>query len=51
MSIYIYIYIYQFESHLTFDHVLNKQKIVLKAHLISKIFRFLYRSFVSLIKI
>ena len=37
---YIYIYIY----------ILDKQKIVLKTHLFSKIFHFLYRSFVSLIK-
>ena len=31
--------------------VLDKQEIILKTHLFSKLFRFLYRSFVSLIKI
>ena len=33
-----------------FNDVLDKQKLVLKTHLFSKIFRFLYRTFVSLIK-
>ena len=33
-----------------FNDVLDKQKLVLKTHLCSKIFRFLYRTFVSLIK-
>ena len=33
-----------------FSNVLDKQKIVLKTHLFSKIFRFLYRGLASLIK-
>ena len=31
-----------------FKDVLDKQKVVLKTHLLSKVFRFLYRSFVSM---
>ena len=44
--IYIYIYIYIFQSHLNMCSI-NK-KIVLKTNLLSKIFRFLYRSFVGI---
>ena len=43
---YIYIYIYIFQSHLNMCSI-NK-KIVLKTNLLSKIFRFLYRSFVGI---
>ena len=46
--IYVYIYIYQFESHVMMCCI--KQKI-LKTHIFCKIFRFLYRSFVSFIYI
>ena len=42
IQIYIYIYIYCIHIYI--------YKIVLKTHLFCKIFRFLYRSFVSLIK-
>ena len=41
--------IYQFESHLTIRWIKEKGK-VLKTHLFCKIFSFLYRSLVSLIK-
>ena len=44
--LYIYIYIYIFQSHLNMCSI-NK-KIVLKTNLLSKIFRFLYRSFVGI---
>ena len=43
--IYIYIYIYKFQSHLTVCWIKKK---VLKTQLFSKIFNFLYRSFLSL---
>ena len=33
-----------------FNDVLDKEKLVLKTHLFCKIFHFLYKSFVSLIK-
>ena len=46
-NIYIYIYIYIYINL----NVLDKQKKVLKAHLFSKIFHFLCRSFVSLINL
>ena len=51
-NIYIYIiYIYIYISiRKPFKDVLDKQKIVSKTHLFSKIFRFLYISFLSLIK-
>ena len=46
--IYIYIYIYKFESHLMMCWI--KTKKVLKTHLFCKIFRFLYRGKLSVIK-
>ena len=46
--IYIYIYIYLYISiWKPFNHVLYKEKIVLKTYLFCKIFGFLYRNFVS----
>ena len=48
LYIYIYIYIYQFESHLMMCWI--KTKKVLKTHLFGKIFRFLYRRKLSVIK-
>ena len=47
MHIYIYIYKKIWKS---FNDVLFSAKIVLKTHIFCKIFRFLYRSFTSLIK-
>ena len=49
--IYIYIYIHIYVSiWKPFNDVLDKEKLVLKTHLFCKIFHFLYRSFLSLIK-
>ena len=49
--LYIYIYIYIYISiWKPFNDVLDKQKILLRIDLFSKMFHFLYRSFVSLIK-
>ena len=52
ICIYIYIYIYMHISiWKPFKDALDKQKIVFKTHLFNKIlFRFLYRSFVCLLK-
>ena len=43
--IYIYVYILIWKP---FNDVLDKNKIVLNTHLLNKVFRFLYRSFVSI---
>ena len=46
-NIYIYIYVYILIWK-PFNDVLDKNKIVLNTHLLNKVFRFLYRSFVSI---
>ena len=43
ICVYIYILVY-------INDVLDKEKLVLKTHLFCKVFRFLYRNFVGLIK-
>ena len=48
MHVYIYIYIYIHTHVYVYIYI---YKIVLKTHLFSKIFRFLYKRIVSLIKI
>ena len=50
MYMYIYIYIYIYIKFQAMNNVLHA-KMVLKTHLFIKIFRLLYRSFVSLIRI